>query len=265
MKLKFKQQGFQTDAVMAVADCFAGQPLACGIGYRIEELIPALRHILGIDREWPLALGGLAGAAGGSPPGAPAGICANYDDMESLSGLYGRAALTLAEVAAEVAFIAASGELLESAVLSPGSYAQVMRVIGGKPNAIHGEGAGHARVFAWNQGAGQVRRVPLPAVTQAEAKAILAGWIQEAWTRPRWTLMPIEAVLELRDQEGKDGAPAMEEWIEAKAEGAKSSFSSMYGPLPRAVEAPVEPDWRKLAEARLGAFLAWSAQWEPAR
>ena len=36
MKLKFKQQGFQTDAVMAVADCFAGQPLASGIGYRID-------------------------------------------------------------------------------------------------------------------------------------------------------------------------------------------------------------------------------------
>jgi type III restriction enzyme len=36
MKLKFKQQGFQTDAVMAVADCFAGQPFASGIGYRID-------------------------------------------------------------------------------------------------------------------------------------------------------------------------------------------------------------------------------------
>src|ERR1035438_1415041 len=36
MKLKFKQQGFQTDAVMAVADCFAGQPLTSGISYRID-------------------------------------------------------------------------------------------------------------------------------------------------------------------------------------------------------------------------------------
>jgi hypothetical protein len=62
--------------------------------------------------------------------GGAGGISANYDDMESLSVLYGRAALTLAEVAAEVAFIAASGELLESAVLSPGSYAQVMGVVG---------------------------------------------------------------------------------------------------------------------------------------
>ena len=33
-----------------------GQP---GVGYRIEELIDALRHILGIDHDWPLALIGL--------------------------------------------------------------------------------------------------------------------------------------------------------------------------------------------------------------
>ena len=36
MKFKFKQQGFQTEAVMAVADCFAGQPLTSGISYRID-------------------------------------------------------------------------------------------------------------------------------------------------------------------------------------------------------------------------------------
>lgn len=36
MKLKFKQQGFQTEAVMAVADCFSGQPLTTGISYRID-------------------------------------------------------------------------------------------------------------------------------------------------------------------------------------------------------------------------------------
>src|SRR4051812_14226546 len=38
---------------------FFGQFGYPGIGYRIEELITALRHILGIDREWPLALVGL--------------------------------------------------------------------------------------------------------------------------------------------------------------------------------------------------------------
>ena len=36
MKLKFKQQGFQTDAVAAVADCFQGQPLSSGVSYRID-------------------------------------------------------------------------------------------------------------------------------------------------------------------------------------------------------------------------------------
>src|ERR1017187_7454321 len=36
MKFKFKVQPFQTDAVMAVADCFLGQPLSSGITYRID-------------------------------------------------------------------------------------------------------------------------------------------------------------------------------------------------------------------------------------
>jgi redox-sensing transcriptional repressor len=38
---------------------FFGQFGHPGIGYRIEELISALRHILGIDHDWPLALIGL--------------------------------------------------------------------------------------------------------------------------------------------------------------------------------------------------------------
>src|SRR5262249_39224086 len=38
---------------------FFGQFGHPGIGYRIEELIAALRHVLGIDHEWPLALVGL--------------------------------------------------------------------------------------------------------------------------------------------------------------------------------------------------------------
>ncbi len=36
MKLKFKKQAFQTDAVNAVADCFAGQPKSDGVTYRID-------------------------------------------------------------------------------------------------------------------------------------------------------------------------------------------------------------------------------------
>src|SRR5262249_59270043 len=38
---------------------FFGQFGHPGVGYRIDELIEALRHILGIDRDWPLALVGL--------------------------------------------------------------------------------------------------------------------------------------------------------------------------------------------------------------
>jgi len=36
MKLKFKQQAYQTDAVMAVRDCFAGQPPSKGFRYAID-------------------------------------------------------------------------------------------------------------------------------------------------------------------------------------------------------------------------------------
>lgn len=38
---------------------FFGQFGHPGIGYRIDELIDTLRHILGIDHDWPLALVGL--------------------------------------------------------------------------------------------------------------------------------------------------------------------------------------------------------------
>lgn len=36
MKLKFKKQAYQTNAVEAVADCFAGQPKTSGIKYRVD-------------------------------------------------------------------------------------------------------------------------------------------------------------------------------------------------------------------------------------
>ncbi len=36
MKLKFKIQPYQTNAVEAVADCFLGQPKSEGISYRID-------------------------------------------------------------------------------------------------------------------------------------------------------------------------------------------------------------------------------------
>ena len=58
--------------------------------------------------------------------GGADGVTANYDDMESLAGLYSHAAGAVATVAVDVAGVAASGTLLESAILSPGSYAEVM-------------------------------------------------------------------------------------------------------------------------------------------
>ncbi len=68
----FQSQGIltvsssQLGAALAINDAqvrkdlaFFGQFGYPGIGYRIDELITALQRILGIDREWPLALIGL--------------------------------------------------------------------------------------------------------------------------------------------------------------------------------------------------------------
>jgi redox-sensing transcriptional repressor len=68
----FQRQGASTvsssqlGAALAINDAqvrkdlaFFGQFGYPGIGYRIEELSAALRRILGIDRDWPLALVGL--------------------------------------------------------------------------------------------------------------------------------------------------------------------------------------------------------------
>jgi redox-sensing transcriptional repressor len=68
----FQRQGATTvsssqlGAALAINDAqvrkdlaFFGQFGYPGIGYRIEELSAALRRILGIDRDWPLALVGL--------------------------------------------------------------------------------------------------------------------------------------------------------------------------------------------------------------
>jgi redox-sensing transcriptional repressor len=68
----FQRQGIltvsssQLGAALAINDAqvrkdlaFFGQFGYPGIGYRIEELMNALQRILGIDREWPLALIGL--------------------------------------------------------------------------------------------------------------------------------------------------------------------------------------------------------------
>src|SRR4051794_37376387 len=56
----------QLGAALAINDAqvrkdlaFFGQFGYPGIGYRTEELTTALRRILGIDRDWPLALVGL--------------------------------------------------------------------------------------------------------------------------------------------------------------------------------------------------------------
>ncbi len=68
----FERQGFSTvssdrlgsalgikNAQVRKDLAFFGQFGYPGVGYRTEEMIPALRHILGIDRDWPLAMIGM--------------------------------------------------------------------------------------------------------------------------------------------------------------------------------------------------------------
>ncbi len=78
MSLYLRQlETFQRQGLTTVSSSQLGQPLAiknaqvrkdlaffgqfghAGVGYQIPELINALRHILGIDHDWPLALVGL--------------------------------------------------------------------------------------------------------------------------------------------------------------------------------------------------------------
>jgi len=49
MKLKFKQQAYQTHAVEAVADCLHGQPKSVGVSYRIDPGRGDSQVLLGID------------------------------------------------------------------------------------------------------------------------------------------------------------------------------------------------------------------------
>jgi type III restriction enzyme len=64
MKLKFKQQGYQTEAVKAVVDCFAGQPKSRGFAYSAgfandKLAIPpsqVLENLQGVQRRQDLAI-----------------------------------------------------------------------------------------------------------------------------------------------------------------------------------------------------------------
>jgi hypothetical protein len=81
-------------------------------------------------------------------------------------------------------------------------------------------------------------------------------------TERRWTLQPMEAVLE-----GLDDAnvTSLGPWVEKALDNERVGFSSTYGPLPRVARSeatPVEPGWRQLAAQRLGSYPEWSRKWE---
>ena len=62
---------------------FFGQFGHPGIGYRIDELIDALRHILGIDHDWPLALIGLGNLGRALLNTAGSGLAASTSSRSS--------------------------------------------------------------------------------------------------------------------------------------------------------------------------------------
>jgi len=97
----------------------------------------------------------------------------------------------------------------------------------------------------------------LPELDQAGARERLGAWVREALLEPRWTLMPIEGVLEESAKEEGD----LEDWVEKQQGSDPASFSSLHGPLKGLLEVEVEPDWKALAQARYGDFLAWSNSW----
>ena len=104
-----------------------------------------------------------------------------------------------------------------------------------------------------------------PALTRQEAQDQLAEWVTAAFTERRWTLLPLEAVLEgLDDDQTESLAP----WLEKALDNTGNGFSSLYGPLPRVASAEdtlVEPEWRQLAARRLGSFPTWSKEWKEAQ
>jgi len=101
-----------------------------------------------------------------------------------------------------------------------------------------------------------------PELTREAARTQLAEWVTAAMTERRWTLQPLEAVLE-----GLDDAnvTSLGPWVEKALDNERVGFSSTYGPLPRVARSeatPVEPGWRQLAAQRLGSYPEWSRKWE---
>lgn len=66
MKLKFKVQPYQTNAVESVVDCFAGQPMTSGLTYRIDPGRIAQVSVQGTVR---FARGVIGGGVGGMVDG----------------------------------------------------------------------------------------------------------------------------------------------------------------------------------------------------
>jgi hypothetical protein len=123
--------------------------------------------------------------------------------------------------------------------------------LGGKVLSSPGDPAGAS---AW------VARAP--ELTREAARDQLAQWVTAACTDRRWTLQPLEAVLEGLDD---PGVTSLAPWLETALDNERTGFSCTYGPLPRVARseaALAEPQWRELAAQRLGSYPEWSKKWE---
>ena len=103
-----------------------------------------------------------------------------------------------------------------------------------------------------------------PELTREAALTQLAEWVSAACTDRRWTLQPLEAVLEGLDD---PSVTSLAPWVEKALDNDRVGFSSTYGPLPRVARSEAtraEPEWRELAARRLGSYPEWSKQWEAA-
>jgi type III restriction enzyme len=75
MKLKFKHQAYQADAVRAVVDCFQDQPKSSGLKYAVDPGAATQGHV-------PLPGTELEGFANAALAISPAGILKNLQEIQ---------------------------------------------------------------------------------------------------------------------------------------------------------------------------------------
>lgn len=100
-------------------------------------------------------------------------------------------------------------------------------------------------------------QLPLPALPQAEARALLEEWCRDILTEEAPKLLPIEALLASRP------VTDLADWIQDQTDqDGRATLTSFRGPVPRVKDLEVED--LDVGRRRLAPFLALQAQWERA-